>query len=31
MVDGLMNGQPLAPTTFVIFETGCAPGAVRFA
>jgi hypothetical protein len=25
MVDGLMNGQPLAPTTFVIFETGCAP------
>jgi len=25
MVDGLINGQPLAPTTFVIFETGCAP------
>src|SRR5271170_748014 len=25
MVDGLLNGQPLAPTTFVIFETGCAP------
>jgi hypothetical protein len=25
MVDGLISGQPLAPTTFVIFETGCAP------
>jgi hypothetical protein len=25
MVDGLINGRPLAPTTFVIFETGCAP------
>jgi hypothetical protein len=25
MADGLLNGQPLAPTTFVIFETGCAP------
>jgi uncharacterized protein len=25
MVNGLINGQPLAPTTFVIFETGCAP------
>jgi len=25
MVDGLLNGQPLAATTFVIFETGCAP------
>lgn len=25
MVDGLLNGHPLAPTTFVIFETGCAP------
>ena len=25
MVDGLLNGQPLPPTTFVIFETGCAP------
>jgi hypothetical protein len=25
MVDGLINGQPLAPTTYVIFETGCAP------
>jgi hypothetical protein len=25
MVDGLLNGQPLTPTTFVIFETGCAP------
>ena len=25
MVDGLFNGQPLPPTTFVIFETGCAP------
>jgi hypothetical protein len=31
MVDGLMNGKPLPPTTFVIFETGCAPGAVKFA
>jgi hypothetical protein len=25
MADGLLNGQPLPPTTFVIFETGCAP------
>jgi hypothetical protein len=25
MVDGLLNGQPLSSTTFVIFETGCAP------
>jgi hypothetical protein len=25
MVNGLLNGRPLAPTTFVIFETGCAP------
>jgi uncharacterized protein len=25
MVNGLINGRPLAPTTFVIFETGCAP------
>ncbi len=25
MVDQLINGLPLAPTTFVIFETGCAP------
>ena len=25
MVDGLINDRPLAPTTFVIFETGCAP------
>ena len=25
MVDGLLNSRPLAPTTFVIFETGCAP------
>ncbi len=25
MVDGLLNGQPLPPTTFIIFETGCAP------
>lgn len=24
-VNKLLNGQPLAPTTFVIFETGCAP------
>ena len=24
-VDDLMNGKPLAPTTYVIFETGCAP------
>ncbi|MGH7975454.1 MAG: COG3014 family protein [Limisphaerales bacterium] len=24
-VDGLMNGRPLTPTTYVIFETGCAP------
>jgi hypothetical protein len=23
--DGLFNGQPLTPTTYVIFETGCAP------
>jgi uncharacterized protein len=25
MVDDRMNGQPLPPTTYVIFETGCAP------
>lgn len=25
LVDDRMNGKPLAPTTFVIFETGCAP------
>ena len=25
MVDGVINGRPLSPTTFVIFETGCAP------
>ena len=25
MVDSLISSQPLAPTTFVIFETGCAP------
>ena len=25
MVDGLLSGQQLPPTTFVIFETGCAP------
>jgi hypothetical protein len=24
-VDGLMNGKRLEPTTYVIFETGCAP------
>ena len=24
-IDGLIRGQPLAPTTYVIFETGCAP------
>ena len=24
-VDALMNGKPLAPTTYIIFETGCAP------
>lgn len=24
-VDDLINGKPLAPTTYVIFETGCAP------
>lgn len=24
-VDALMNGKPLTPTTYVIFETGCAP------
>jgi hypothetical protein len=24
-VNGLINGQPLPPTTYVIFETGCAP------
>jgi len=31
MVDNLINGRPLPPTTFVIFETGCAPvrGQVR--
>jgi uncharacterized protein len=25
LVDDLMHGRPLPPTTFVIFETGCAP------
>ena len=25
MLNGMLNGQPLPPTTFVIFETGCAP------
>jgi hypothetical protein len=25
MIDNLINGKPLPPTTFVIFETGCAP------
>ena len=25
MIDKLINGQPLSPTTYVIFETGCAP------
>jgi len=25
LVDRLIHGQPLPPTTFVIFETGCAP------
>ncbi len=25
MANNLINGQPLPPTTFVIFETGCAP------
>ncbi|HEX3856812.1 MAG TPA: hypothetical protein VHY30_05910 [Verrucomicrobiae bacterium] len=25
MADRLINGQPLSPTTYVIFETGCAP------
>lgn len=25
MVNDLMNGKPLPPTTYVIFETGCAP------
>jgi len=31
MVDNLINGRSLPPTTFVIFETGCAPvrGQVR--
>ncbi len=24
-VDGVMQGKPLTPTTYVIFETGCAP------
>ncbi|HZF00462.1 MAG TPA: hypothetical protein VE344_01055 [Methylomirabilota bacterium] len=24
-MDNLMNGKPLEPTTYVIFETGCAP------
>jgi hypothetical protein len=24
-VNGLINGRPLPPTTYVIFETGCAP------
>jgi uncharacterized protein len=24
-LDGLMQGKPLTPTTYVIFETGCAP------
>jgi hypothetical protein len=25
VLDGVMQGKPLSPTTFVIFETGCAP------
>lgn len=25
VTEGLIHGQPLAPTTYVIFETGCAP------
>lgn len=25
MVNGLLNGKPLMPNTYVIFETGCAP------
>jgi len=25
MVEGVINGKPLPPTTYVIFETGCAP------
>ena len=25
MVEGLIQGKPLPPTTYVIFETGCAP------
>ena len=25
MVDRMINGRPLSPTTYVIFETGCAP------
>jgi hypothetical protein len=25
VLDGMMQGKPLPPTTFVIFETGCAP------
>ncbi len=25
MIDNLINGRPLPPTTFVVFETGCAP------
>jgi hypothetical protein len=25
MINDLMNGKPLPPTTYVIFETGCAP------
>ena len=24
-VNGLLNGRPLTPTTYVVFETGCAP------
>ena len=24
-LDGLMNGKPLTPVTYIIFETGCAP------
>lgn len=25
MLDNLLNGKPIQPTTYVIFETGCAP------
>lgn len=29
-MDGLLNGKPLPPTTYIIFETGCAPERDQF-